>query len=51
MDLSIIYIQNHYNDNTSYKRQVTGKDTIDLLRLMLNVHESHYGRTAEIIIH
>ena len=31
--------------------QVTSNDTIDLLRPMLNVHESHYGRTAEIIMH
>ena len=31
--------------------QVTSNDTIDLLRPMLNVHESHYGRTTEIIMH
>ena len=31
--------------------QVTSNDTIDLLRPMLNVHESHYERTAEIIMH
>ena len=31
--------------------QVPGNDTIDLLKPMLNVHESHYGRTAEIIMH
>ena len=51
MDSSIVHIQNHYNDNTSYRRQVTGNDLIDLLRSMLNVQESHYGRTAEIIMH
>ena len=31
--------------------QVIGNDTIDLLRPTLNVHESHYRRTFEIIIH
>ena len=31
--------------------QITGNDTIDLLRPTLNVHESHYGRTSEIIMH
>ena len=31
--------------------QVTGNDTIDLLRPTLNVHESHCGRTSEIIMH
>ena len=30
--------------------QVTSNDKIDLLRPMLNVHESHYRRTAEIIM-
>ena len=29
--------------------QVTGNDKIDLLKPTLNVHESHHGRTAEII--
>ena len=40
MDSSIVHIQNHYNDNTFIGGQVTGNDTIDLLRLVLNVHES-----------
>ena len=31
--------------------QVTGIDTIDLLKPTLNMHESHYGRTSEIIMH
>ena len=31
--------------------QVIGNDTIDLLRPTLKVHESHYGRTSEIIMH
>ena len=31
--------------------QVTGNDTIDLLKSTLNVHESHYGRTSKIIMH
>ena len=31
--------------------QVTGIDTIDLLKPTLNVHEFHYGRTSEIIMH
>ena len=31
--------------------QVTNNDTIDLLNPTLNVHESHHGRTAEIIMH
>ena len=31
--------------------QVTNNDTIDLLKPTLNVHESHHGRTAEIIMH
>ena len=31
--------------------QVIGIDMIDLLKLTLNVHESYYGRTFEIIMH
>ena len=31
--------------------QVTGNDTIKLLKPTLNVHESHYERTSEIIMH
>ena len=31
--------------------QVTDNDTIDLLKPTLNVHESHHGRIAEIIMH
>ena len=31
--------------------QVTGIDTIDLLKPTLNVHESYYERTFEIIMH
>ena len=31
--------------------QVTGNDTINLLKPTLNVHESHYGRTSKIILH
>ena len=30
--------------------QITDNDTIDLLRPTLNVHESHYERTFEIIM-
>ena len=51
MDSSIVHIQNHYNDNTFIGGQVTGNDTIDLLRPTLNVHESHCGRTSKIIMH
>ena len=31
--------------------QVIGIDMIDLLKLTLNVHESYYERTSEIIMH
>ena len=31
--------------------QVTGNDTIDLLKPTLNVHKSHHARTTEIIMH
>ena len=31
--------------------QVIGIDTIDLLKPTLNMHESHYGMTSEIIMH
>ena len=30
--------------------QVIGNDMIDLIKPTLNVHESHYGRTSEIIM-
>ena len=34
-----------------FKLLVTNNDMIDLLKPTLNVHESHYGRTSEIIMH
>ena len=36
---------------TIIESQVTGNDIIDLLKPMLNVHESHYEKTVEIIMH
>ena len=52
MDSSIVHIQNYYNDNTFNRRvPVTNNDMIDLLKPTLNMHESHYGRTSEIIMH
>ena len=31
--------------------QVTGNDAIDLLWPTLKMHDSHYGKTFEIIMH
>jgi len=36
---------------TIIEGQVTGNDMIDILRPMFNEHESHYGRTIEIIMY
>ena len=53
MDSSIVHI---YPESLLMKTplirvQVTDNDMIDLLKPTLNVHESHYKRTSEIIMY
>lgn len=54
MDSSIVHIQNGKITIMTAPLiggQVTGNDTIDLLRPTLNLHESHCGRISKIIMH